>query len=278
MTQASEKPLIVIDASHASRAIFPPDFWSFRELLAQMTLGAFRAKYLHLKSSFLWFYVRPLTITLVFVLLRAGSGADLGEGAPYPLFVLTGVCFWFIFSDTLSAASSALVRDASLIQKIHFPIVILPLAQVLARFADVGLALVAVVGLQIVLGVGTDWELLMLLPVIVQVMLLAFGLGCAVAAISLSVPDAREAVNIALYLGLFLSPVFYSPNAMQPVARMLLHANPMVGSLEGVRGALFATAQFPWGAFGYACAASLAAVLIGLTLLSRASRNAAEFL
>lgn len=278
MGRATEKPLIVIDAANARRPIFPPDFWKFRELLAQMTVSAFRAKYLHLKSSFLWYYVRPLTITLVFVMLRAGSGAELGEGAPYPLFVLTGVCFWFIFADTLSAASSALARDATLIQKIYFPILILPLAQTLARFADVGLALIAIIALQIALGVTTDIEALMLVPVIVQLMLLAFGLGCAVAAISLSFPDAREAVNIALYLGLFLSPVFYSPSLMQPVARMLLHVNPLVGSLEGVRAALFSTASFPWAAWGYSCAATAVAVLIGLVLLRRASRNAAEYL
>jgi lipopolysaccharide transport system permease protein len=275
---APDKPLTVIDAELGRRAIFPPDFWQFRDLLGQMTRSAFHAKYLHLKSSFLWYYARPLTITLIFVLLRAGSGADLGSGSPYPLFVLTGVCFWFIFADTLGAASSALAREASLIQKIYFPIVILPMSQVLARLADVALALIAIIAVQIALGVGTDLELLMLAPVILQLMLLAFGLGCAVAAVSLSFPDAREVVNIALYLGLFLSPVFYSPDAMQPVARMVLHVNPLVGSLEGVRGALFETAAFPWAAWGYSCAATLLAVVVGLTLLSRASRNAAEFL
>lgn len=275
---APNKPLTVIDAELGRRAVFPPDFWQFRELLAQMTLSAFRAKYLHLKTSFLWYYARPLTITLVFVLLRAGTGADLGEGAPYPLFVLTGVCFWFIFADSLGAASSSLMGGASLIQKVYFPILMLPLSQVMARLADVALALVAVLILQIALGVGTDLELLMLVPVVIQLMLLAFGIGCTVAAISVTFPDAREAVNIALYLGLFLSPVFYSPDAMQPVARMLLHVNPLVGSLEGVRGALFETAAFPWAAWGYSCAVTVIAVLCGLTLLSRASRNAAEFL
>lgn len=271
-----DKPLTVIDAAQARRAIFPPDFWRFRELLAQMTLSAFRAKYLHLKSSFFWYYARPVTITLVFVLLRAT--ADLGEGAPYPLFVLAGVCFWFIFADALMAASSALARDASLIQKIYFPILILPLAQTLARLADVGLALVAIVALQVALSAGTDIELLMLVPVVVQIMLLAFGLGCAVAAASLTVPDVREGVTVALYLGLFLSPVFYAPEAMPAAARLVLQANPMVGSLEGVRAALFDTAAFPWAAWGYSCAVTLIALLWGLTLLSRASRNAAEFL
>lgn len=276
MTDVSEKPLIVIDAAQGRRAIFPPDFWRFRDLLAQMTLSAFRAKYLHLKSSFLWYYARPLTIVLVFVLLRATR--DLGAGAPYPLFVLTGVCFWFIFADVFMSVSGAIAREASLIQKVYFPIVILPLSQMLARFADVGLALIAIVALQIALGVGTDFQLLLLAPVIVQMMLLAFGLGCIVAAVSLSWPDAREAAAVAVYLGLFISPVFYSPDAMPPAARLVLHFNPMVGSLEGVRGALFATADFPWAPWAYSCGVTAIVVAVGLTLLSRASRNAAELL
>ncbi len=275
---APEKPLIVIDASEARRPLLPSDFWRFRDLLSQMTLGAFRAKYLHLKSSFFWYYARPLTVTLVFVMLKAGSGVDLGAGAPYPLFVLTGVCFWFLFADTLTAAAGALARDAGLIQKVYFPILILPLAQTLARLADVGLALLAIAGLQVALGVSVDWELLMLIPVVVQVMLLSLGLGCAVAAWSLAVPDVREGVNIALYLGLFLSPVFFAPSAMQPLARALLHVNPLVGSLEGARGALFSTAPFPWAAWSYSCAMTGVFLLLGLTLLSRASRNAAEHL
>jgi lipopolysaccharide transport system permease protein len=276
MAHASKKPLIVIDAAKGQRAIFPPDIWRFRDLLGQMTLSAFRAKYLHLKSSFLWYYARPLTITAIFVLLRATR--DLGAGAPYPLFVLTGVCFWFIFADTFSAVSGAVAREASLIQKVYFPIVILPLAQMLARFADVALALVAIVALQIAFGVPVDLELLMLVPVIVQLMLLAFGLGCAVAAWSLGLPDVREGANVAIYLGLFVSPVFYSPEAMPPAARMVLHVNPMVGSLEGVRGALFATAEFPWAPWAYSCAVTFVAVAVGLVLLGRASRNAAELL
>jgi lipopolysaccharide transport system permease protein len=275
---ASDKPLIVIDANDARRPLLPRDFWRFRELLSQMILSAFRAKYLHLKSSFLWYYVRPLTVTLVFVMLKAGAGVDLGEGSPYALFVLTGVCFWFIFADTLSAAAGALARDAGLIQKIYFPILILPLAQAIARLADVGLAMIAIAALQIALGVGVDWELLMLVPVVAQLMLLALGLGCAVAAWSLAAPDIREGVNIALYLGLFVSPVFFAPEAMAPLARALLHVNPMVGSLEGVRGALFDTAPFPWAAWGYSCAVTAACMLAGLILLSRASRNAAEHL
>jgi lipopolysaccharide transport system permease protein len=276
MPPVSEKPLTVIDATQGRRAIFPPDFWRFRDLLSQMTLSAFRAKYLHLKSSFLWYYARPLTITLVFVLLRAT--ADLGSGAPYPVFVLTGVCFWFIFADVFATVSGAIAREASLIQKVYFPIVILPLAQMLARFAEVGLALIAIVGLQIALGVGTDFELLMLVPVIVQIMLLAFGLGCIVAALSLSLPDVREGANVAIYLGMFVSPVFYSPEAMPPAARAVLHINPMVGSLQGVRGALFETAAFPWALWAYSCAATAVAVVVGLTLVARASRNAAELL
>ncbi|HET9230095.1 MAG TPA: ABC transporter permease [Vitreimonas sp.] len=276
MSGVSEKTLTVIDANQGRRAIFPPDFWRFRDLLSQMTLSAFHAKYLHLKSSFLWYYARPLTITLVFVLLRAT--AELGGGAPYPVFVLTGVCFWFIFADVFAAVSGAIAREASLIQKVYFPIVILPLAQMLARFADVALALVAIIALQIALGVGTDVELVMLVPVIAQIMLLAFGLGCIVAALSLSLPDVREGANVAIYLGMFVSPVFYAPEAMPPAARAVLHINPMVGSLQGVRGALFETAAFPWAPWAYSCAATLIAVAVGLTLLGRASRNAAELL
>ncbi|ANP46822.1 ABC transporter permease [Candidatus Viadribacter manganicus] len=274
----SAKPLIVIDAARKSRPIIPGDFWNYRGLLWQMTLSAFRAKYLQFQASFLLYYARPLAISLIFIFLRAGAGVELGHGSPYPLFVLAGVCFWFIFSDTTLAASSALSRDASLIQKVYFPILILPLAQCLARFADIGLALIAIFALQIWLGVGVDLETLMLVPVILQMMLLALGLGCGIAAVSLALPDIREGVGIALMLGLFISPVFYAPERMSPAAQLVLNFNPMVGTLQAVRGALFDTDPFPWAAWAYSCGFTVVALLVGLTLLGRASRNVAEFL
>lgn len=275
---AKLKPLIIIDAERTNRPILPADFWSYRSLLWQMVVSAFRAKYLQFKASFLLYYARPLAITLIFVFLRAGAGVELGHGSPYPVFVLTGVCFWFIFSDTTLAASNALARDANLIQKVYFPILILPLAQSLARLADVGLALIAIVAAQVWLGVGTDVELLMLAPVILQLMLLALGLGCGIAAISLALPDIREGVTIALMLGLFISPVFYAPERMSPAAQAVLNFNPMVGTLEAIRGALFVTDAFPWGAWAYSCGFTAVALVVGLTLLGRASRNVAEFL
>lgn len=275
---AKAKPLIVIDAARTSRPIIPADFWRYRSLLWQMIVSAFRAKYLQFKASFLLYYARPLAITLIFVFLRAGAGVELGHGSPYAVFVLTGVCFWFIFSDMTLAASNALARDANLIQKVYFPILILPLAQVSARLADVALALVAIVAVQTWLGVGTDWEVLMLAPALLQLMVLALGLGCAIAAISLAIPDVREGVTIVLMLGLFLSPVFYAPERMSPAAQAVLNFNPMVGTLETIRGALFVSDAIPWVAFAYSCAFSVVAAIVGLTLLGRASRNVAEFL
>ena len=84
--------------------------------------------------------------------------------------------------------------------------------------------------------------------------------------------------NVAIYLGLFISPVFYAPENMPHAARLFLHANPMVGSLGGVRGALFPMTPFPWDLWAYSCGVTAVVLFVGLTLLSRASRNAAEFL
>ena len=276
MGRETEEPLVVIDAASMNRPLFTREFWAYRSLLMQLSVGVFRAKYLHLRTSFLWYYVRPIVLTLVFVLLRVGVGNDLGEGAPYALFVFAGVCFWFIFADTLMAASSALARDANLIRKVYFPIIMSPMAQVLARLGDVALALLGIGVLQAIFRVGFDTELFMLAPVVAVMLVTALGLGCALAAVSLTTPDARESVSIMLLLGLFISPVFYAPAAMPEAARIVLNINPMVGLLGGVRGAMFVDTPFPWAAFIYSCAFAAVSLTIGAVLFSRASRNAAE--
>jgi lipopolysaccharide transport system permease protein len=278
MARAQSKSLTVIDAARVHRPIFPADFGAYSSLLWRLAFNAFRSKYLELKGSFVWYYVRPAVMTAVFVLLRNTGAAASVEDMPFALFVFTGCCFWFIFSETVTASASALTRDAGLIQKIYYPVIISPMAQALARLGDVALALTGVAVLQLAFGVGTDWELVLLAPAVLQLLLLALGVGCAFAALSLRTPDVREGLNIGLFLGLFLSPVFYAPSHMPEAARMILQINPMVGSLGAIRGALVADAAVPWAAWAYSWALTLVVLAIGLALFARESRNVAESL
>ena len=56
--------------------------------------------------------------------------------APYALMVFAGILPWTFFSTGLSEASNSLINNTSLISKVYFPRLIVPIATVVVAFVD----------------------------------------------------------------------------------------------------------------------------------------------
>ena len=102
--------------------------------------------------------------------------------------------------------------------------------------------------------------------------MLIFGLGCLFAAISITNRDWEKFLVFALYIGLFVSPVFYSTSMIPDHLHALYAANPMVGILEALRSALFADVRWPTAAWSYSLGFSLIACALGLVVFQSAEK------
>ena len=85
----------------------------------------------------LWALIRPF-LTMVILTVIFGRIAKLPtEGSsPYALMVFAGILPWTFFSMGLTEASNSLINNTSLISKIYFPRLIIPLATVGVAFVD----------------------------------------------------------------------------------------------------------------------------------------------
>ena len=57
----------------------------------------------------------------------------------YPLFVLVGMLPWQLFANSISENCLCLVNNTSLITKIYFPRMILPLSQIIVQMVTFSL-------------------------------------------------------------------------------------------------------------------------------------------
>jgi lipopolysaccharide transport system permease protein len=244
----------------------------YRGLIASMVRREVRLRYVDLWLGLFWAVARPLLMVSVFVFLRDFSGARLGIEIPYAPYLFSGLVLWFYFIEATSRAAASIQSSAPLLGKVYYPRLIAPLTPVLSGLAELGIGLAALIGFMAWFAIGPDWKLLLLPLVVLQCMALALGTGCLFAALRLHRRDWERLLGLILYIGLFISPVIYSPAIIPARALAAFHANPMSGTLLAFRSALFADMTFPTGPFAYSCAFTLVMLVFGIYCFQRTER------
>src|SRR4051794_30336995 len=135
---------------------------AYRELLVGMTRKELKVKYKNSILGFAWSLLNPLLYLVVFYIAFVKI---LGSGVPeFPIFLLSGLLVWNLFSTGLSAACLSLVSNAGRVKEVGFPRDVLPLSArggMLVRFLLQNLVPFTVT---LLLSRPADWAYIPLLP------------------------------------------------------------------------------------------------------------------
>jgi lipopolysaccharide transport system permease protein len=245
---------------------------AYRGLVLSMIRRQLRTEYESTRLGILWALARPLLMTLVFAGLKHVSDARMGVEIAYPLYLYTGLIFWFWFADSVMSSAGSIRADAGLIRKIYFPRLISPIVPIAASACSLLVATLPVIPVAAFLGYPPGPALLLLPLVVAEAAILALGAGLIFAALTLSSRDWERFLALLLYIGLFLSPVLHAPEIVPPAARDLVFLNPMAGPLLGFRAVLFADIAFPWVPVLYSLAVAIAVLVMALFVFRRVER------
>jgi lipopolysaccharide transport system permease protein len=263
---------IIIRPPRAFARLDLAELWAYRALLWSMVVRRLRTEFDQQYLAFLWAVFRPLLMVLLFSLFRDLSEARLGVDIPYALYVYGGLILWFFFTEAVLQTATSLKQNAGLIQKVYFPRIISPLSAITANFATFGITAVPLVVMMIWYGSLPDWHIMLLPLVLLQMAVLIFGIGCIFAALGLASNDWDHLLGFVLYVGLFVSPVIYSPAMLPATAQPFYALNPMVGPLMAFRAALFRGSPWPEWEWYFSCAFTVVVAVIGLAMFQRAEK------
>src|SRR5438128_7903040 len=146
-----------------------------REILGNLVRKEVKVKY---KSSVLgvaWSMLNPILYLAVFGLVFS---VVLRNGLPhFPVYLLSGLLAWNLFSTSLAMGARSVVDNANLVTKVYFPREILPLASVGAACVDFLTQSIVLIGFMALFRYGVlGWNLL-LIP-LALVGLLLFTAAC----------------------------------------------------------------------------------------------------
>jgi lipopolysaccharide transport system permease protein len=231
--------------------------WEYRQLVFFLTWRDVKVRYKQTVLGASWAILQPLLATVVFTIFLQHVGHVSSEGLPYPLFSFVGLLGWTYFANGLTNASNSLVLSASMITKVYFPRLALPIAAVAGGLVDFLCAVVVLVPLMAYYRVVPSVRLALLPAFLVLATFVALGAGFALSAASVRFRDVRYVVPFAVQLWMWSTPVVYSAHLLHQPWRTLYGLNPMVSVVEGFRWAVLSSGSLDAGMLAVSGATAL---------------------
>jgi lipopolysaccharide transport system permease protein len=238
-TTQSAPDVLILRPSRGWSALNLRDIWVYRELVYFLTWRDIIVRYKQTILGASWAIINPVINMIVLqVVFGNFAGMEAEGGLPGPLFRFAAVLPWGLFSSALGSAGKSMLTNRSILTKIYFPRLIIPLSSVLSGLVDFGISFLVLVGMLIFWGVKPT----LALPLTVLLALVsALGLGLWFSALNVLYRDVGYVLPVLTQLLLFISPVGYSTSKVPVNLQYLYAMNPVVGVVESFRWATLGT-------------------------------------
>lgn len=226
--------------------------WQHRRLVWTFVVNDLKQKYTGSTIGFFWTVITPLlelaTYTFVFhfVLgLRDGYGDGRAEWASYAIFLFCGMVTWSGIQEGIIRATTSISDHGHLIKKVNFHAITLPgyvvASAMLNQVIRLGVLLSFIVAAN---PAGLTWHLGLVPPVLVLQGAFVLGIGMLLATIATYFKDTVHVVKAVMLLLMFVTPVFYGPEAYPPRLDLIKQLNPM-SHMVGVYRQLLINQEVP---------------------------------
>jgi lipopolysaccharide transport system permease protein len=272
-----ELPVTVIERRPGWHLVDFRELWRYRELLGILIWRDIKVRYKQTVLGAAWAVLQPLATMIVFSAFFGRVAGVPSGGISYPLFVLAGLIPWFLFSNTITSASQSVIASQSLITKVYFPRLLIPLGAVGPHLVDGLIAFGMLLLMMLCYGVLPGWGLFAAMTLLLGVMLAALGVGVLLAALSVAYRDFRYVIPFMLQLWMFTTPTIYmqAEVAGGPWARLLLPLNPAYGLILNFRAAALG-GDFDLYGLGVSTVVSLVFLVVGSLYFRRVERGFAD--
>jgi lipopolysaccharide transport system permease protein len=213
-----------------------------------------------------------VVLTVIFGRLEGAPS----NGVPYPLFSYTGLLPWLFFANAMAQGATSLVSNSTLLGKIYFPRVALPVSTVLSGLVDFFIASFLLGCMMVWYG---DYPRLAAIAVVPALVVVAaactLGVSSLLAALNVKYRDVQYVIPFLTQIWMFAT-VVYPTSLLSEPWRTVAGINPMAGVVEGFRWALLPTNNSPGWMVAVSTGVSFAFLVGGIVYFRRAERTFAD--
>jgi len=211
---------------------------SSRRLIADLVYKDFVGKYKGATIGFTWSIITPLLTILIFTfvfstILKVRFGG--GRSADFVVYFLCGMIPWLSFSDALNRSASLIRENAHFVQRVIFPVEILPVAVTLSGMIQLGIGLTLLLGVVGTFFTPLTWTVIFVPFLVCLQLLFTLGLAWTIACLGVFLRDTSHGIGIGTQMWMFLTPIIYPAELVPESLRILLVINPMAHLVQMYR-------------------------------------------
>ena len=270
-------------ASHQRPSLLGSDVSRFWNLVLTLAVTDFKLKYYGSVLGYVWTLARPfLFFGVIYFVFTEIVGLD--KNVPnYGVYILFALVLFQFFGEVTGNCVGALVSRESMLRKMRFPRLVIPLAVVLTALFNLGMTLIAVFIFAIASGVTPTWGWLELPVIIVLLTIFSTGCGLVLSALFVRYRDVQPIWDVTSQILFYASPILYVATMVPESYQRAYLANPIASLLTEMRHAVVdPTARPVWDAIGGAerllvpGGIVVAVFVLGLWVFSREAPRIAE--
>lgn len=239
------------------------------------------------RSSFLgmlWIFLGPLIMVMLYAAifseligLRNPFG-NSGSVANFGLWVYCGLLPYLAFSDTLNKGVSSIKSNSGLVQKVVFPLEIIPLSTTATAFANQLFGFGALVFLVALLERQFSWTMFLLPVVAIPQLLFLLGLSTLAAVAGAYLPDIKETLRAVVRILFFVTPIIWTVDRVPEPLRWVVTYNPLAFLVQGYRDVMLEGRLPPAASFVYFTVFAGALCVGGFVLFVRVKKRFADLI
>ena len=127
ISTAQQEEVIRLQPSRGWTALNLGEIWRYRELVYFLIWRDIKVRYKQTALGAAWAIIQPFFTMVVFTIFFGKLAGVPSDGVPYPIFSYTGLLPWGLFAKALSDAGRSMVANRSMITKVYFPRLVIPI-------------------------------------------------------------------------------------------------------------------------------------------------------
>lgn len=216
-----------------------------RALIKELVKKGIRLKYRNSFLGIIWSLFEPvLSITIMVIVF----GTLFGHKEPeFILYVACGRLLFSFFQEGTLSACNSVRNNAELIKKVYIPNLFFPISEILWRFIVFLISLIVLVLLIIIFRIKITVNIFLAFIALALLFILTLSMGIILSIVNVYFRDVEFLWKVITTIIMYLSAVFYYPNAILASNwGFLLKYNPFFSILQLFRVGVSCAEFSPW--------------------------------
>lgn len=256
--------------------------WHYRHFILTSIKNDLRTRFARSKLGTTWMLLQPLALAAIYALVLgrvlAVQMPETHKRYAYVIYLLAGLLGWNFFAELIGRCLTIFVDNASLLKKMVFPRICLPLIVSGSCLLNNLVLAIATFAIFLFIGNYPGWTWLWIILLTGVTWLFGLALGVILGILNVFVRDVAQVMNVVLQLWFWLTPIVYAITTLPGKFAPLLRFNPLYAICSSYQEVLLFDRLPHFRALGAVVVLSLVMLAIGMFLFRRAAPDMVDVL